>query len=106
MAATLRMSSGVGSKMLASLSYLGILSLVPLVVNRDDSYVRFHARQGIVLWMWEVLAIYLLVVPGIGRFFFSASLLLCFVFSVIGLASVLMGRAWKLPVIGDWAESI
>ncbi|MBF0273093.1 MAG: hypothetical protein HQL98_13670 [Magnetococcales bacterium] len=106
MATTLPLTRSVGSKMLAGMSYLGILSLVPLVVNRDDPYVRFHARQGIVLWMWEVLAIYSLVVPGLGRAFFGISSLLCFVFSVIGLISVITSRAWKLPLIGNWAENI
>ncbi|MBF0339552.1 MAG: hypothetical protein HQL95_01145 [Magnetococcales bacterium] len=106
MTSTVTMSRSLTTRMLAAMSYLGILSLVPLVVNRDDSYVRFHARQGIVLWMWEVLAIYSLVFPGLGRLFFGISSLLCFVFSVIGLISVFTGRAWKLPLIGNWAENI
>ncbi|MBF0295692.1 MAG: hypothetical protein HQL96_10935 [Magnetococcales bacterium] len=106
MATSVQMPAGVGSKVLAGLSYLGILCLVPLVMNRDNTYVRFHARQGVILWMWEVLAIYSLVLPGVGRIFFGISGLLCLAFSVIGLVSVYLGRAWKLPLIGDWAESI
>lgn len=106
MEATIKAPGGLGSKMMAAMSYLGILSLVPLLVNRDNTFIRFHARQGVVLWMWEVLAIYSLVVPGIGPLFFNISGLLCFVFSVIGLFAAFMGRAWKLPLIGGWAESI
>jgi len=102
---TVQITSGLGPKILACMSYLGILALVPLILNRDDDYIRFHARQGVVIWMWEVLAIYALVIPG-GRIFFSVSSFLCFTLSVIGLMSVLLGRAWKLPMIGDWAESI
>lgn len=96
---------GWASKTMACMSYLGILALVPLVLNRDDDYVRFHARQGVVIWMWEVLALYALVIPG-GRLFFSISSLLCFVLSVTGVAAVLLGRAWKFPLVGKWAESI
>ncbi|CAK0765428.1 putative Magnetosome protein MamF [Gammaproteobacteria bacterium] len=55
---TVQAKSGLTSKMLACMSYLGILALVPLVLNRDDDYISFHARQGVVIWMWEVLAIY------------------------------------------------
>ncbi|MBF0127294.1 MAG: hypothetical protein HQM02_08800 [Magnetococcales bacterium] len=106
METTLQAPTDFGSKMMAALSYLGILSLVPLLVNKDNVYVRFHARQGIILWIWEVVAIYTLVVPGVGRAFFSISGILCFAFSVIGLISVVMGRAWKLPLIGNWAQSI
>ncbi len=97
--------SGLSSKIVACMSYLGILALIPLVLNRDDDYVRFHARQGIVIWMWEVLAVYALVLPG-GRLFFSVSSFLCFALSVVGVVSVLLGRAWKFPVVGKWAESI
>lgn len=97
---------GISSRTLAVMSYLGVLSLVPLVMNRDDSYVQFHARQGVVLWMWEVLAIYTLLVPAVGQFFFRFSSLACLVLSVIGVLSVLLGRAWKFPIIGDWATRL
>jgi uncharacterized membrane protein len=102
---TVKTQPGLGPKILACMSYLGILALVPLVLNSEDAYIRFHARQGIIIWMWEVLAIYALVIPG-GRLFFSISSLLCFTLSIIGLSAVLLGRAWRFPVIGDWAESI
>ncbi|MBF0587882.1 MAG: hypothetical protein HQL53_02015 [Magnetococcales bacterium] len=97
---------GTGSQIMAGLSYLGILSLVPLVVSRDDTYVQFHARQGVFLWIWEVLAIYSLVIPGAGKIFFSTSSFLCFFLSVVGLLSVLLGRAWRLPLIGGWAQRL
>ncbi|MEO5339585.1 MAG: hypothetical protein H7837_03560 [Magnetococcus sp. MYC-9] len=103
---TLQREVGVSARTLAVMSYLGVLSLVPLVMNRNDSYVQFHARQGVVLWMWEVLAIYTLLVPAVGQFFFRLSSIACLVLSVIGVLSVLLGRAWKFPVIGDWAARL
>jgi fumarate reductase subunit D len=102
----LQREMGISSRVLAAMSYLGVLSLVPLVMNRDDSYVQFHARQGVVLWMWEVLAIYTLLVPGVGQFFFRITSIACLVLSVIGVVSVLLGRAWKFPIIGDWAARL
>jgi fumarate reductase subunit D len=97
---------GISSRTLAVMSYLGVLCLVPLVMNRNDSYVQFHARQGVVLWMWEVLAIYTLLVPAVGHVFFRISSIACLVLSVIGVLSVLLGRAWKFPIIGDWAAHL
>lgn len=102
----LRRDTGISSKVLAIMSYLGVLSLVPLVVNRRDSYVLFHARQGVILWMWEVLAIYALLLPGVGKMFFRFSSMACLVLSVLGVAAVLLGRAWKFPLIGNWAEKL
>ncbi|MBF0610889.1 MAG: hypothetical protein G8345_08140 [Magnetococcales bacterium] len=98
--------SKISSKVMAAMSYLGILSLVPLVMNRNDEYVRFHARQGVILWMWEVLAIYTLLLPAFGKMFFKFSSFLCVVLSIVGLVAVLLGRAWKFPLIGDWAEKL
>ncbi|MEO5348685.1 MAG: hypothetical protein H7836_03445 [Magnetococcus sp. YQC-3] len=103
---TLQREMGATARVLATMSYLGVLSLVPLVMNRNDSYVQFHARQGVVLWMWEVLAIYTLLMPGLGQLFFRLSSITCLLLSVVGIVSVLLGRAWKFPIIGDWAARL
>ncbi len=97
---------GYYSKILAVMSYLGILTLIPLVLSGKNTFVRFHARQGVVLWMWEVLAVYGLIVPGLGRIFFSVSSILCVGLSIIGLIAVLTNRAWKFPIIGSLAEKL
>ena len=94
------------SRFLAMLSYLGILCLVPMLLNKEDEYVNFHARQGLFLWIWGVLAIFGLYVPVVGRLFFSVSALLIVLFSLIGILSVLLMRAWKFPFIGIWAEKL
>lgn len=104
--ALLQRSRLLSSKILAAMSYFGVLCLVPLVLNRDDPYVRFHARQGVVLWMWEVLAIYTLLLPGVGKLFFRFSSVTCLLLSVVGVVAVLLGRAWKFPVVGNWAEKL
>ncbi|MBF0462486.1 MAG: hypothetical protein HQL87_13960 [Magnetococcales bacterium] len=105
-AVLLQREMNLSVRVMAAMSYLGVLCLVPLVVNRDDSYVQFHARQGVVLWMWEVLAIYTLLIPSVGPFFFRASSVICLVLSVVGLVSVLAGRAWKFPLLGGWAARL
>ncbi|MBF0623190.1 MAG: hypothetical protein HQL82_00090 [Magnetococcales bacterium] len=104
---SLRMKSGPWtSRVIAGMSYLGILVLVPLAFSRMDSFIRFHARQGMVLWIWEVAAIWILIIPGLGRPIFHFSSIVCLVFSLAGLLSVYLGRAWKFPVIGRWAERL
>jgi uncharacterized membrane protein len=94
------------SRFLAMISYLGILCLVPMLLNKNDEYVNFHARQGLFLWMWGVLAIFGLYLPVVGRLFFGASAMLIVLFSLIGILSVLLTKAWKFPLIGVWAEKL
>ena len=88
------------------MSYLGILCFVPMLLNKGDEYVYFHAKQGLVIWMWGILAIFALHVPGIGKWLFSISALGVVIFSVVGLVSVLLNRAWKLPFVHSVATFI
>jgi len=54
------------------LSYLGILALIPLLVEKDDPEVQWHAKHGLVLTVgWIVLSIALAILssfPYIGMF--------------------------------------
>ncbi len=93
------------SRIMASLSYLGILCFIPLLFARDDEFVSFHARQGLVLWAWGVLAIFTLALPGLGWFFALSSSLVP-ILSVIGLVSALLLQAWKFPLISVIAEKL
>ena len=69
-----------------------------MVANADD-FIRFHARQGLVLWGWGVLAGFALYLPGIGKLFFVLSLVIVIALSLGGIISVLLFRAWRLPLI-------
>ena len=93
----LRSRGDMRTRLMAAFSYLGVLVFVPLVLNRDDEYVHFHARQGLVLWMWGILGLFGLHMPGVGKWMFSFSALMVSVFSLMGLVSVAFNRAWKLP---------
>ncbi|MBF0219285.1 MAG: hypothetical protein HQL49_07125 [Gammaproteobacteria bacterium] len=86
-------------RLMALMSYLGVLVFVPLVMNRDDQYVNFHARQGLIIWVMGIVAIFALYLPGVGKLVFSALAMLAMVYSLLGIVSVLLLRAWKLPFI-------
>ena len=93
------------ARTLGVLAYMGVLCFIPLMVGRSDDFVRFHARQGLVLWGLSVLAGFIFFVPGIGKLVFSVTTLLVVVYSLIGIISVVLRRAWKLPVVHTMAEN-
>lgn len=103
---TIWRESRLAGRLLAMMSYLGVLSLVPLLISRRGSYIQFHARQGVVLWIWEMVALYTLLLPVMGTFFFQVSIIACLMLSVTGLVSVLLGRAWPLPLLGRFAARL
>ena len=77
------------------LSYLGILALVPLLVEKDDREVQWHAKHGLVLLgFWIVVSIVLSIVQSIvGNVFDAGGCLGCFWVgpsSVVGLAAVVV----------------
>ncbi len=93
------------SRIMGAFSYMGILCFVPLVMGRDDAFVNFHARQGIVLWMWLVIAIFTLQVPGLGWFFsFSSSFIT--IMSLFGIISAIFLQMWKLPLVSYFADRL
>ena len=95
----------IRTKLMAGLSYLGVLCFVPLMFGRGDAFTHFHSRQGLVLWIWGIVALFLFPLP-FGRVLFSFSSTAILVFSVIGLVSVALGRAWRLPLVHELATKL
>lgn len=92
--------------LLGILSYLGTLCFVPLMVGDKDEFILFHARQGLILWGWSVLAGLSLLIPGVGMPIFAVSIPLVLAFSLIGMVSVSCRKAWKLPVIYKLSQAL
>lgn len=88
------------------LSYLGPLCFIPLLASDRDEFILFHGKQGVVLWGMEVCGAVALLIPGAGRFLFSMSETAVIVLSVIGILSVLLRKAWRLPVVYRLARAI
>lgn len=87
------------TNLMAALSYLWLLSVVMLVVKKDDSYVLFHAKQGLVLF---IASIVLWFIPFLGWLLQLA----IFVMVIIGFIKALSGEKYSLPVVGSVAEKI
>jgi len=104
--AVVRSEMNLRSIILAGISYLGVLCFAPLLLARDDGFVQFHARQGLVIWMWGMLALFMLHIPVVGEWIFGGSAMLVLAYSVLGLVSVVCRRAWKLPLVSWVADSL
>ena len=87
------------SKLFAALSYLWLLSVVMLVLKKDDEFVKFHAKQGTVIF---VVSIILWFIPIIGWLLQIAVLIAV----VIGFLKAYSGERFKMPVVGDLADKI
>ena len=102
------------NKVMGILAYLGILVLVPIFAAKESRFARFHANQGLVLfiayivlyiaiailaailavisWRLAALASVLYMIVGIG----------CFVFVILGIINAAKGEMKELPLIGKF----
>ena len=84
------------NKMLAALSYLGVLCILPYLFADNDSFAKFHAGQGVRLLIFSAVGTVLTSIIGLGWLFTLASLY----FIYKGMSSALNGRMDPLPWIG------
>ncbi len=94
------------------LSYLGILALIPLLVEKDDPEVQWHAKHGLALMVsWIVLSIALAILtsfPYVGMFLGCAVgpllWLVILVIQIVAMLKALKGERLIIPMISDYAD--
>ena len=104
-----------GNKLMAVLSYLGILVLVPILAAKDSPFAKFHATQGLNLLIvsvaWSIVSgIIGAILGAIGVTFLSVLWsiitwlvsIVIFLTMVIGILNAAQGKAKELPVIGGF----
>jgi len=87
------------------LAYLGILIIIPFLIARDDPFVKFHIKQGLLLVIVEI-AVWVLG-SSMWQLWMLLNLvnLATLVFSIIGIVNVVQGNQKELPLIGGLAKN-
>ena len=84
------------NKIVAALSYIGILVFVPLLLKKDSKYAYEHAKQGLMVFITGLIGAFVFWIPLIGW----ALAIALFVLDVIALVKCLQGEFWEIPFIG------
>ena len=93
-------------KAMCILSYFGILCLIPFFSKKEDQYIQFHAKQGLNLFLIEIIAGFALGfisgLTGLNFLMTIANLLstLCLVLEIVGMVNACKGKMEPLPVVG------
>ena len=87
-------------RMASIMAYIPFLCFVPLISMSDNKDVRFHARQGVFLFIIELIAVFFLI-DKVSDLFFKAILIFAISLSVAGLIFAIQGKVQKLPIVGD-----
>jgi uncharacterized membrane protein len=87
------------------LCYLGILIIVPFVTDaKNDPAVKFHLKQGLVLIICEVIAMFIGAVPVFGWILAPLFVLFNLAMIIVGIVNAATSKQKELPLIGSFAK--
>ncbi len=92
-------------KAAAILAYFPFLCFIPLIKMRDNKFAVEHGKQGLILFLIEIVAAVFLI-PKISDLFWGAIIIFCLIFALGGMLLALQGKNWKIPFLGDLADKI
>ncbi len=99
-------TKGNNNTIMAAISYIGPLVVFSYLMGKNNEFVRFHAKQGMVVFGLEIL------VWILGSMLYSMWVvmnllnLVTLVLSIMGIVNVIQGQKKELPVVGGWAKNI
>ena len=87
---------------LAAIGYIWILCFIPLFLKRSSKFAQFHAKQGLILFIVEIIGWLVFWIPLIGWLLFLAILVL----AIMGIMNTLQGVWWEMPYLGKYAKRV
>lgn len=89
-------------KLFGVLSYFGILWLVGLLAGKTE-FAKFHANQGLVLFIASAIIGVVGVIPIVGWFIVApVGGIATLVFAIMGIVNAAQGQMKPLPLIGKF----
>lgn len=93
------------------LAYLGILAIIPLVAEKNDREVQWHAKNGLVILVGEIalLVVFTILshIPGVGclaLIMFPLFSLIFLAVAVFGIIKAVNGQRLVIPGLSDFAD--
>lgn len=90
------------NRLMAALSYIGVLFLVPMLARNRSDYAIFHCRQGIMVFALQAVLSFVTWIPAVGPFLYLLVLLI----SIVGFIQAYRGQWWEIPLLGKYAKML
>jgi uncharacterized membrane protein len=82
-----------------------ILFFIPLLTEaKNDPFVKYHVKQGLILFISWIIAVVISMVPILGWLLAPLLSLIILIFLIIGIINAAKGEEKQLPIIGQYAE--
>ncbi len=103
---TINVGDGAVQKntLMAVLSYVGPLIILSFLTSKDDPFVKFHIKQGLVLFVVEIATWF--IGSMVWAFWPLINLinLAVFILAILGILNAVKGREKALPIVGKFSE--
>jgi uncharacterized membrane protein len=93
-------------KFFAIISYVSFLCIITLILKKDNKFALYHAKQGLVLFVMEVIALILSIIPFLGWLIGVFGYALFLLASLWGIMQAALGINSRMPVITEISEKI
>ena len=99
-------SGNNNNTLLAVVSYIGPLVVFSYLMGKDNDFVRFHAKQGMVVFGLEIVMWVLGSMMYSMWFILNLVNLATLVLSIIGIVNAVQGHKKELPIVGGLAKNV
>lgn len=91
--------------LMAILAYIGPLIVVSYLLAKDDPFVKYHMKQGLLLVVAEVASWMIAITLFVLFPLLQLVNIIILIFAVIGIIHAAQGQEKPLPLIGHLAKS-
>jgi len=93
-------------KFFAIISYVSFLCIITLILKKDNKFALYHAKQGLVLFVMEVAAFILSIIPFLGWLIGIFGYALFLLTSLWGIMQAALGVNSRIPIVTDISEKV
>lgn len=94
------------SRLWSVVAYIWVFAFIPYFLKRRNEFVYFHAKQGVVLFVAEIIFTLIFPIPILGQIIGILGYILCTIFSLRGIIMGLQGKKWTMPWLGRYTEKL
>ncbi|HKL17035.1 MAG TPA: hypothetical protein VJ900_01615 [Patescibacteria group bacterium] len=91
---------------LSALSYVGVLCFLPFFIKVKNEFIKFHAKQGMSVFILEVIFTLVWIIPFIGWIIGALGWLVCILISIFGFIQAIFGERWQIPGLKKFVNKI
>ena len=96
----------IDGKFFAVISYVSFLCVITLILKKSNKFALYHARQGLTLFVMEVAAFILSIIPFLGWLVGIFGYALFLLVSVWGIIQAALGVYCRIPILSEISDKI